>query len=76
METDLFDLCIDPNGKLHWFPVPVTVDHPTSGPAPRNLPQVELAVSILMLVEAGEKSEFTEQVANFANDYLRRLQTG
>lgn len=74
-------LCYKINGQKHCFEIPTLVDltH-IHGPGPVNFPQLELAVTVIGLVQAvekaGRKSEFGTKLIDVSKAFLQEVRTG
>ena len=73
-------LCYKINGQKHCFEIPTLVDltH-IHGPGPVNYPQLELAVTVMGLVHAVEKtrkSEFGAKLLEVSNSFLQEVRKG
>jgi hypothetical protein len=73
-------LCYKINGQKHCFEIPTLVDltH-IHGPGPINLPQLELAVTVVGLVQTVEKtrnSEFGTKLIELSNAFLQEVRKG
>jgi hypothetical protein len=73
--------CYTINGQKHCFDIPELVDlaH-IHGPGPVNFPQLELAVTVVGLVDAIEKtgrnSEFGAKLLEVSNAFIHNVRTG
>jgi hypothetical protein len=74
----MFEICFNYDGQLHCFPIPSLIPDwsKIKGPPPGNFPELDLAVTILMLSEVTGKSEFTEKIAQLAHEHITHIQTG
>jgi len=78
----VFELCLMIHGQRHCFPIPVLVEnfHVPHGPGPVNMPELELAVSVLQLVEAVQPvvqgSALTKQLAEVSQHFIQQVQAG
>jgi hypothetical protein len=73
-------LCYKINGQRHCFEIPTLVDlSHIHGPGPVNFPQLELAVTIVGLVHAVEKtrkSELGTKLLEVSNAFLQEVRAG
>ena len=71
----MFEFCITIQGVRHCFPVPTLIEkRAIKPPPPNNYPPFELAVSVLMLVEAVPSSEFSKQLTDVATRFIQQVQ--
>jgi hypothetical protein len=73
-------LCYKINGQKHCFEIPTLVDltH-IHGPGPINFPQLELAVTVMGLVQTVEKtrkSEFGTKLLEVSSAFLQEVRKG
>jgi hypothetical protein len=74
-EIHMFEICITIAGQKHCFPVPTLIDQNViRRPPPNNYPPFELAVSVLMLVQAVPASELTKQLTQVATSFIQQVQ--
>jgi len=74
-------LCYKIHGQKHCFEIPMLVDlSHIHGPGPVNFPQLELAVTVIGLVQevekAGRKSEFGAKLLEVSNAFLQNVRAG
>lgn len=76
-------LCYKINGQKHCFEIPTLVDLSHihgPGPGPINFPQLELAVTVIGIVQAvektGRKSEFAAKLLDVSNAFLQEVRKG
>ena len=74
----MWTICFEIDGKRHCFEVPLLIDRPVHRPPPENLPQLELAVTVLecaRVVKAVDgPSPLTNQLSEVATQYIQQLQ--
>jgi len=73
--------CYTINGQKHCFDIPALVDlSRIHGPGPINFPQLELAVTVIGLVDAIEKtgrnSELGVKLLEVSNAFIQNVRTG
>lgn len=73
-------LCYKINGQKHCFEIPTLVDlSHIHGPGPINFPQLELAVTVMGLVQSVEKtrkSELGTKLLDVSNAFLQEVRKG
>jgi hypothetical protein len=74
-------LCYKIHGQKHCFDIPTLVDlSHIHGPGPINFPQLELAVTVIGLVDAieksGRKSELGTKLIEVSNAFIQNVRTG
>ena len=73
-------LCYKINGQKHCFEIQTLVDlSHIHGPGPVNFPQLELAVTVMGLVQTVEKnrkSEFGAKLLEVSNAFLQNVRAG
>ncbi len=70
----MYQFCFMINGVRHCFDVPTLIDQQLiRKPPPNNLPPFELAVSVLLLVDAVPHSEFSNELRNVAQRYIQQI---
>ena len=70
----MFEFCMNIGGVRHCFPVPTLIDpNVIRIPKPHNYPPFELAVSVLMLVQAVPASELSKQLSEAAHGFINQL---
>jgi len=77
-------LCYKIHGQKHCFEIPTLVDLSQvihkPGPGPVNFPQLELAVTVVGLVNAIEKTgrntEFGAKLLEVSNAFIQNVRTG
>jgi hypothetical protein len=77
----MWEICITIHGVRHCFRVPLLIEKfHIPGPGPVNFPELELAVSVLQLVEhvrANVKQpEFTTRLSEVALGFIQQVQKG
>lgn len=73
--------CYTIHGQKHCFDIPALVDlSKIHGPGPVNFPQLELAITVIGLVDAIEKtghnSEFGAKLLELSNAFIQNVRTG
>ena len=73
--------CYTIHGHKHCFDIPVLVDlSKIHRPGPVNFPQLELAITVMGLVDAVEKtgrnSEFGVKLLELSNAFIQNVRTG
>jgi hypothetical protein len=75
-------ICMIINGTRHCFDIPLLVDreHLRPGPPPPNYPELELAATILELIDfvkpAVRDTEFTKNLTEVTTRYIQRVKEG
>lgn len=73
----MFQFCFEIGGQRHCFDVPTLIDkNVIKRPPPNNLPPFDLAVSVLLLIEAVPHSELSAELSQVANRYIQHLAKG
>jgi hypothetical protein len=73
----MYQFCFTVNGHRHCFDVPTLIDqHLIRVPPPNNYPPFELAVSVLMLVDAVPPSELSAELSKVAQRYIQHVAKG
>lgn len=77
----MHSFCYTIHGQRHCFEIPVLVDlNRIHGPGPINFPQLELAITVIGLVDAVEKtgrnSEFGVKLLELSNAFIQNVRTG
>jgi hypothetical protein len=79
-EKEMYQLCIKIGGQMRCIDVPMLVDlNLIHRPPPNNIPQVELAATVIGLVEtveASRKSELGEKLVEVSKAYIQSVQAG
>jgi hypothetical protein len=69
-------ICITFAGKKHCFDIPLLVDRSViKRPPPNNIPQLELAATVLEMVRVVGPSELSKELSGVASRYIANLQT-
>jgi len=85
MKTGHLTVCMPVHGINHCFPIPNLVDDSYFtqlhvGPGPVNYPELELAGTILSLVEVIDPQikdkGFTKSLTDVANNYIQKVREG
>ena len=73
----MYKFCVTIHGERHCFDIPLLVDKSViKRPPPNNYPAFDLAATVLMLVEAVPKSEFSTELAKVATNYINQVKAG
>ncbi|HWA03946.1 MAG TPA: hypothetical protein VG819_10520 [Rhizomicrobium sp.] len=77
----MWEICITIHGVRHCFVIPLLVEKfHIPGPGPVNYPELELAVSVLQLIEHirpnVKQAEFTDRLADVARGFIQQVQKG
>ena len=71
----MYQLCITIGGKKHCFPLPSLVDRQyIHKPPPPNFPQLDLAISVLDLVNAVPESDLSKELSQVATRFIQQVQ--
>jgi len=78
------EICIRIHGEVHCFSIPVLIDNPLRphGPDPHNYPILDLAATILVLVEEVKgsanraDSEYLNQLTEVTRGFIKNVQAG
>ena len=66
-------ICFTINGKRRCIEIPILVQKPIRVPPPNNFPELELAFTVLELVQAVKPSELSKQLIDVSNRYVEDL---
>jgi hypothetical protein len=73
-------ICITIGGEIHCFDVPILIEKVPLKPHPGNYPELELAVTVLHLVNvvqpAVKNSQLTKQLSEVATQFISQVQKG
>ncbi len=70
----MYQFCFEIAGRRHCFDVPTLIDQNViKRPPPNNLPPFDLAVSVLLLVDAVPPSELSSELSHIATRYIEQL---
>ncbi len=73
----MHQFCFTINGERHCFDVPTLIDQQFIHKPPiNNLPPFELAVSVLLLVEAVPHSALSAELSQVAQRYIQQVKNG
>ena len=77
----MWEFCIRIHHRLHCFPIPVLIEKfHIPGIGPVNFPELELAISVLQLVEHVrpnvKDSKLSEELTGIANRFIEQVRTG
>ena len=71
----MYEFCFTINGIRHCFELPLLIDRSViKRPPPNNFPQLELAATVLQLVEVVGNNEFSKSLAAVATRYIEDVQ--
>jgi hypothetical protein len=71
----MYEFCFTINGVRHCFQIPRIIEVPHR-PPPQNFPELEIAISVLEIVQLAKPSEFTKQLATVSNAFIKQIQSG
>ena len=63
-------ICFTIAGKRHCIDIPVLVEKPFRRPPPHNMPELELALTVLELVQVVKPTEFSKRLADVSKGYV------
>jgi hypothetical protein len=77
----MWEFCITIHHHRHCFPIPVLIEKfHIPGPGPVNFPELELAISVLQLIEHVspnvKQTEFTARLNEAALGFIKQVQQG
>jgi hypothetical protein len=71
----MYQICVQIGGKRHCFPLPTLIDQSViRRPPPNNMPPFELALSVLLLVEAVPSSDLSKELTQVATRFIQQVQ--
>ena len=69
-------ICFTINGKRHCIDIPVLIEKPFRRPPPHNMPELEVALTVLELVQVVKPTDFTKRLTEVANGYVEQFKQG
>ena len=76
----MHEFCIMINGVKHCFELPLLIKPEFKKPEPHNYPELELAATVLQLVNvvqpAVKDSQLTKQLSEVATQFISQVQKG
>src|SRR5262249_6312397 len=74
-ETAMYEFCFTIGGVRRCFQVPSLIEPSViKFPPPHNYPQLDLAVSVLLLTEAAGAGELSTKLNEAANAFIKQVQ--